>query len=190
MRAAQMRLLHWKLGLKMRCKCSLGLFVQSWNCLKYLLVVSLPTPFAAYSQAFSMNAFRWRIRHKQRGVLQTLSDHAPDPKQKGRAECGGLGTRQVESVTNRWFRLLVASNSERGGRETYSSYWNSYNSYFMSFLCLSRQHPLGQVTVHSSGKNNLAFETEKTWRRSQVVCDVRALLWKRKTIKAQIVDSK
>ena len=124
MRAAQMRLLHWKLGLKMRCKCSLGLHVQRWNCLKYLLVVSLPTPSAAYSQAFSVNAFRWRIRHKQRGDLQTLSDRVPDPKHKGRAECGGLGTRQVESVTNRWFRLLVASNSERGGRETYSSYWN------------------------------------------------------------------
>ena len=143
--------------------------------MKYLLVVSLPTPCAAYSQAFLVNAFRWRIRDKQRGDLQTLSDRVPDPKHKGRAECGGLGTRQVEGVTNRWFRPLVASNSERRGRETYSSYWNSYNSYFMSFLCLSRQQPLGQVTVNSSGKNNLAFETEQTWRRIQVACEGIAL---------------
>ena len=188
MRAAQMRLLHWKLGLKMGCKCSLGLYVQRWNCLKYLLVLSLPSACAAYSQAFSVNAFWWRIRDKQRGDLQTLSECVPDPKRKGRAECGGLGTRRHKPVIGD--RLLGASNSERRGRETYSSYWNSYNSFFMSFLCLSRQQPLGQVTVHSSGKNNLAFETDKTWRRSQVVCDVRALLWKRKTIKAQIVDSK
>ena len=186
MRAAQMRLLHWKLGLKMRCKCSLGLFVQSWNCLKYLLVVSLPTPCAAYSQAFSVGeciSVTYRDKNKQ-----TLSECVPDPKRKGRAECGGLGTRRHKPVIGD--RLLGASNSERRGRETYSSYWNSYNSFFMSFLCLSRQQPLGQVTVHSSGKNNLAFETEKTWRRSQVVCDMRALLWKRKTIKAQFVDSK
>ena len=45
----------------------------------------------------------------------------------------------------------------------------------MSFLCLSRQQPLGQVTVNSSGKNNLAFETEQTWRRIQVACEGIAL---------------
>ena len=167
-----MRFSHWILGLKMRCKCSLGLFVQRWSCLKYLLVVSLPTPCAAYSQAFSVGeCISVTYRDKQRGDLQTLSECVPDPKHKGREECGGLGTRQVKGVTNRWFRLLIASNSERRGRKTYSSYWNFYNSYFMSFLFLSRQQPLGQVTVHSSGKNNLAFETEQTWRRIQVVCE-------------------
>ena len=121
-----MRLLHWKLGLKMRCKCSLGLHVQRWNCLKYLLVVSLPTPCAAYSQAFS-------VRH----------------------------TRHTE------IPIIVTSCI---------SYAFLDNSPWV-------KSPSIQVEKTTSHLKPNRHEDVFKW-------SVRALPWKRKTIKAQFVDSK
>jgi len=190
MRAAQMRFLHWKLGLRMRCKCSLGLFVQRWNCLKYLLVVSLPTPCAAYSQAFSVNASRWRIRDKLRGGLQTLSDHMPDPKRKGRAECGGLGTRQVEGVTNRWFSigcLVHLTVKGEGGRHTRHTEIPIIATSCLSYVFLDNSP---QVKSPSIQVEKITSHLKPNKHEDVFKWSVRALPWKQKTIKAQFVDSK
>ena len=68
---------------------------SSSNCLLTSWRRFLPSPCTAFSQSFSVNSFRWRIRGERAGNAFTFSHGPRDPKRFGREEKWGLGTRQA-----------------------------------------------------------------------------------------------
>ena len=68
---------------------------SSSNCLLSSWRRFLPSPCTAFSQSFSVNSFRWRIRGERAGNAFTFSHGPRDPKRFAREEKWGLGTRQA-----------------------------------------------------------------------------------------------